>query len=104
MGSKKSVFLKIYDEFLSSKINTLHFKSCALLLFFRVTHILKCPSVFFDLSLTNHNVHSRVSLAHMYYASKSPLASFTDSVDETFNTTFDLNEMRKAQRANYKKK
>ena len=40
----------------------------------------------------------------MHYSLKSPLRCFMDSVDETFNTTFDLNEMRKAQRANCKKK
>ena len=104
MNGLDKIYFWRYDEFLSAKINTLHFKSCALLLFFHVTHISKCPSVFLDLSLTNHNVHNTVSLAHMHYGLKSPLPSLKDSIDETFNTTFDLNEMRKAQRANCKKK
>ena len=49
-------------------------------------------------------MHNTVSHAHMHYALKSPLPRLKDSIDETFNTTFDLNEMRKAQRANFKKK
>ena len=104
MNGLVKIYFWRYDKFLLAKINTLHSKSCALLLFFHVTHISKCPSVFLDLSLTNHNVHNTVSLAHMHYGLKSPLPSLKDSIDETFNTTFDLNEMRKAQRANCKKK